>query len=135
MHKHVAIWIDGKEARVYNIDAEKIHEATVSSSLQHATHHRHPKGPGEAKQHPDDMKKFFHEVVKSIAGAQEILIVGPAATKLEFLRFLHKHDAAMETKIVGIETVDHPSDNQLVAYAKKYFHRTDRMLPVSDSHA
>jgi hypothetical protein len=31
--------------------------------------------------------------------------------------------------IVGVETVDHPSDAQLVAYATKYFKATDRMQP------
>jgi hypothetical protein len=31
--------------------------------------------------------------------------------------------------IVGVETVDHPSDAQLVAYATKYFKATDRMHP------
>jgi hypothetical protein len=31
--------------------------------------------------------------------------------------------------IVGVETVDHPSDAQLVAYAKQYFKAEDRMLP------
>jgi hypothetical protein len=28
-----------------------------------------------------------------------------------------------------VETVDHPSDAQLVAYARKYFNATDRMQP------
>jgi hypothetical protein len=31
--------------------------------------------------------------------------------------------------IVGVETVDHPSDAQLVAYARKYFIAADRMQP------
>jgi hypothetical protein len=31
--------------------------------------------------------------------------------------------------IVGVETVDHPSDGQLVAYARRYFKAEDRMLP------
>ena len=31
-------------------------------------------------------------------------------------------------KVVGVETVDHPSDGQLVAYARKYFVAKDRML-------
>ena len=31
--------------------------------------------------------------------------------------------------IAGVETVDHPSDAALVAYAKKYFKAEDRMLP------
>jgi hypothetical protein len=31
-------------------------------------------------------------------------------------------------KIVGVETVDHPSDGQLVAHARHYFKADDRML-------
>jgi hypothetical protein len=31
--------------------------------------------------------------------------------------------------IVGVETVDHPSDAQVVAYARKYFNAADRMQP------
>ena len=31
--------------------------------------------------------------------------------------------------IVGVETVDHPSDPQLVAHAKNYFMAADRMWP------
>ena len=31
--------------------------------------------------------------------------------------------------IVGVETVDHPSDAQLVAHAKKYLVAADRMQP------
>jgi hypothetical protein len=31
--------------------------------------------------------------------------------------------------IIGVETVDHPSDAQLVAYARKYFKVEDLMQP------
>jgi hypothetical protein len=31
--------------------------------------------------------------------------------------------------IVAVETVDHPSDGQLVAHARKHFDATDRMQP------
>ena len=31
--------------------------------------------------------------------------------------------------IAGVETVDHPSDGALVAYARKYFKIEDRMQP------
>ena len=31
-------------------------------------------------------------------------------------------------KVIGVETVDHPSDGQLVAFARKYFVAKDRML-------
>jgi hypothetical protein len=38
-----------------------------------------------------------------------------------------KHDHLIADKVVGIETVDHPTDGQLLAYAKKYFHKVDAL--------
>ena len=50
-----------------------------------------------------------------------ILVVGPSVTKLRFLRYAQEHDRALESRIAGIETVDHPTDRQIVAYARNYF--------------
>lgn len=126
MSKHVAVWMDHKEAHVFSIHPESADEATVLAPL-HNIHHKHPKGPEGAKEHPDDAKRFFQDVGRCIDEAAEILLAGPGTAKLEFLRYLHKHDVRAEPKIVGIETVDHPTDKQFVAYAKTYFKRTDRM--------
>jgi len=30
--------------------------------------------------------------------------------------------------VVGVESIDHPTDGQLVAYARKYFVAKDKML-------
>jgi hypothetical protein len=53
---------------------------------------------------------------------------GPSTAKLQFERYLHEHDRALEVKIVGLETVDHPTDAQLVAYVKEYFDVPDPRL-------
>lgn len=73
-------------------------------------------------------KDFFHRVAQALAGAQEILVVGPAQAKLQLVKHIHAHDAAFVPKLIGVETVDHPTDAQLVAYARKYFRAKDRML-------
>jgi hypothetical protein len=31
------------------------------------------------------------------------------------------HDGGLDKKILGLETVDHPTDRQIVAYARAYF--------------
>ena len=126
MPKYVAIWIDHKEARIFHIRPDKIDEATVTAPLQNI-HHKHPRGQESVKEHPDDAKRFFDEVARALEGTEEILVVGPSTAKLEFVRYLHKHDHALEPRIVGIETVDHPTDGQLVAHAKKYFKMADRI--------
>ena len=43
----------------------------------------------------------------------------------DILRYLREHDRALEAKVVGLETVDHPTDAQTVAYVKRYFRLSD----------
>ena len=53
----------------------------------------------------------------------------PANAKTALVKHIGEHDAQVAKKIVGVESVDHPSDAQLVARARKYFKAEDRMLP------
>jgi stalled ribosome rescue protein Dom34 len=119
MNKHATVWIDHKEARIFHLHPDKVLESEVHAP-QHDTH-KHPKGPEGAKERPNDAHRFFHDVARSLDATDAILVVGPSTAKLEFLRYLHKHDPALEVKVVGIETVDHPTDGQIIGYAKKYF--------------
>ncbi len=120
MSTHYAVWIDHKEARVFHLRADVVDWSTVVAPSHHI-HHKHPKGPEGVRTHPEDAKRFFHDVARTLEGTAAVLVVGPSTAKLELLRHLHAHDAALEARIVGVETVDHPSDGQLVAYAKAYF--------------
>jgi hypothetical protein len=40
--------------------------------------------------------------------------------------------AAVCLVALGRKTVDHPSDGELIAYARRYFKVEDRMLPQKD---
>src|SRR5207302_9575011 len=64
MPAHVVVWIDHKEARVFHVQPEAVDETTILSPEQLI--HRHPKGRGGAKEHPDDATKFFHEVARAL---------------------------------------------------------------------
>ena len=125
MNQHAAVWIDHKEARIFQIHPDRIDESKVEAP-QHDIH-KHPNGPEGIRERPDDAKRFFHEVARALNGIDSILVVGPSTAKLEFFRYVHKHDHGLEPRIVGIETVDHPTDGQIVAYAKKYFKLGDRI--------
>ncbi len=123
---HVAVWIDHHEARIFHVAREGFDESTVKSPHVHI--HRHPKGPqGDNREHPADAEHFHRDVVKALEGSGEILILGPSTAKLELIRYVHKHAHALEPKIVGVETVDHPTDPQIAAYARRYFLAADRM--------
>lgn len=126
MSKHVAVWIDHKEAHIFDVDAEKV-DAEIIAAPRHL-HHRHAKGADDVKDHHEDAKRFFHEVARSLEGGQQILVVGPSTAKLELLRYIEKHDHGLGKKVVGIETVDHPTDAQFAAYAKAYFKRIEGVL-------
>ncbi len=125
MTTHVAVWLDHDEARIYALEPGKIDETSVIAP-QHL-HHRHPKGRGEAKEHPDDAKHFFHAIARSLDAADAVLIVGPSSAKLELIRYIHKHEHTLEPRIVGVETADHPTDGQLVSHARRYFKLEDRV--------
>lgn len=123
--KHATVWIDHKEARIFHLYPDRVMESTVNAP-EHDIH-KHPKGAEGVRERPNDAARFFHDVVRSLEATDAVLIVGPSTAKLEFFRYLHKHHEALEKKIVAIETVDHPTDGQLIAYAKKYFKLGERI--------
>jgi len=42
---------------------------------------------------------------------------------------LHKHEPAMIERIVGIETLARVTENQLLAEARRFFAKADRLRP------
>jgi hypothetical protein len=87
----------------------------------------HRKGRGEAREHPDDVHRFFGEVARRHDGVDAIFIVGPSSAKFEFFKYVHGHEPRLGLHVVGIGTEDHPTDGQIVAHAKSYFKASDRM--------
>jgi hypothetical protein len=121
--KHAVIWIDHKEARIFEVDAEKVEQSIVDSPGPHI--HRHANEVDiRVRNHPDDEHRYFREVVRALEGHGQVLLVGPAQTKLHLFKYVHEHDRPLEARIVGIESADHPTDGQLVAHLRSYFHES-----------
>jgi hypothetical protein len=40
---------------------------------------------------------------------------------------VHAQERRLESKVVGIESADHPTDGEIIARAKSYFKVSDRM--------
>lgn len=123
MSENVAVWIDHKEARICRVLPGTAGETVISAP--HHVHHRHPRGPEGVKEHPEDAKRFFHEVAQSLESSARILLVGPSTAKLELLKHVQAHHHHLAQRIVGIETADHPTEGQLLAHAKAYFSRLE----------
>jgi len=126
-HFHAVVWIDHREARVFHFNPTDVERLVLHPD--HPTRHIHHKANSIGSGHASEDHDFLQAVVQSIADAGEVLVSGPANAKTELVKHISRHDPQLMKIIVGVETVDHPSDAQLVAYAKQYFKAKDRMLP------
>ncbi|MEQ8282066.1 MAG: translational machinery protein [Parvibaculum sp.] len=129
-HFHAVVWIDHHEARILDFNADDAHATAVT--LGHAASRGHSKLGGRSSWRASEDTGFFDEVAGKLDGLGEILIVGPANAKLGFLKRLQAKHAPLADKVVGVETVDHPSDGELLKFARAYFGKADRMLPQID---
>lgn len=125
-HYHAVVWLDHSEAHVMHITASDVEKAVIHPSKPH--HHLHAKrgNVGAGRQAED--KSYYHDITEALKGAQEILVVGPAQAKLQLIKHIHVHANDLTDKVVGVESVDHPSDAQVVAYARKYFIAKEREM-------
>lgn len=92
-------------------------------------HHLHNKRGSISSGHAPENQDYYHEVTEALRNVKEILIVGPANAKIKLIKHIHDHDHDLAANIIGVETADHPSDGQLLAYARQYFKAIDAMLP------
>jgi stalled ribosome rescue protein Dom34 len=125
-HYHAVVWLDHNEAHIMHISPDDVETSVVKPAAPHRNLQR-KRGSVSGSRQPED-QHFYHEVVEAMSGAKEVLIVGPGQAKLELIKHIHAHDPKVADQVVGVETVDHPSDAQVVAFARKYFVAKDRML-------
>ena len=126
-HHHAVVWIDHREARVFHFSPTDVEKLVLHPDIP--TKHIHHKANSIGSGHAAEDHAFLHAVAQSVADAGAILVTGPANAKTALVKHIGEHDPQVAKKIVGVESVDHPSDAQLVAHARKYFKAEDRMLP------
>jgi stalled ribosome rescue protein Dom34 len=126
-HYHAVVWIDHHEARVFHFTPTDVEQLVLHPD--HPTRHIHHKANSLGSGHAAEDHAYLQAVADSIADAGAVLITGPANAKTELVKHIHHHNPKLANAIVGVETVDHPSDAQLIAHARAYFKTTDRMLP------
>jgi len=110
------VWVNHSEAKIFRLMPN---QKPVGEKLEGGPH-GHNDGK---KQH--DIDKFFHTLSGRLDGVKEVLLVGPGTAKQEYKHYLEKHNAALAKCIVGMENADHPTDNQILALARKFFHAYD----------
>lgn len=141
---HAVVWIDGSEAHVLMFDREHVEAERIKSRATHThkaqgghvgTHQgahggrgpnivgHHRPDAGHAESDPD----YFVQVALALDGVHEILLTGPAQAKDRFREYCRVKAPAIDKAIVGVVPSDHPSDPQLVALARQYFLKYDKM--------
>jgi hypothetical protein len=130
-HYHAVVWIDHHEARIFHFNAEDIDRLVLRPHDPNMRiHHKagQTAGPIGSGHTPED-QAYFREVATALADAGAVLITGPANAKTELMKHIEAHAPELAQIIAGVETVDHPTDNELVAHARRYFKASDRMRP------
>ena len=124
---HAIVWIDHREAKVFHFNATEVDRMILHphNPTRHIHHKAYAIGSGDAP--PDH--EFFERVAEAIADAKAILITGPASAKSELAAHVRRHHPDIARCVVGVETIDHPSDGALVAVARLYFKAADRLRP------
>ena len=118
---HAVLWVDHQHAQVMHLEAD----ATQVQKIKAHNHHTRQHGSKVRTEH-----EFFSEVCDALADIQEVLVTGSHKAQADFRHYVNKHRAALAPRIAGWETVDHPSDGQLAALARKFFVAHDRMAGV-----
>jgi stalled ribosome rescue protein Dom34 len=118
---HAVVRIDHQSAEVLQFDREHVLAQKVKARTYHTAQH----ASAVRTEH-----EFRGHVADALAGVKEILVVGPGTAPIAFRSYCEKHRPEIGRCIVGTEAVDHPTDPQLVALARKYFIAHDRMAGI-----
>jgi hypothetical protein len=121
---HAVAFVDHHHAQVLQFSSEKVVERKVHEHLHFTRQH----ASGVRSEH-----EFFAEVCTALDGIAEVLVVGGHQGLADFRHYVDKHRPQTAKCIIGYEVVDHPTENELVALARKHFAKYDLMggAPVS----
>ena len=125
-HYHAIVWIDHREARVFHFSADEADELVIHPDRP--SRHLHHKANSIGSGHAAEDHAFLQRVAEAIADAGAVLITGPANEKTELIKHIRQHAPTLMEKVVAVETVDHPSDRQLLDHARRVF-KADHQLP------
>jgi hypothetical protein len=122
---HACVWIDHYEAKVYGIGFEASDKTVV---IDHGPHHHIHRKADHVHLGAEPMDAgFLDEIAAVLKPYKAILVGGPGKARFELAGYLHDSHPAIAKNIRAIEPMDHPTDGQIVAAARKFFHAADRM--------
>lgn len=132
MKKEVGLWIDHRRAVIVSIEDEikvtyeirsKVEKHVRFSSGTQSKDPNQPKGSTAEdmrdRQYGAHLDSFFDGIISMIHAADSIWIFGPGEAKIEFENRIKK--AGLGERIVGVETVDKMTDNQIAVKIREHY--------------
>ena len=127
-HFHSVVCIDHAEALVFEFAESGVTEHRIRSKNRQGNNIHHKAGSAGSG-HAHDSKAYLTAVAEALQSSHEILIVGHGTAKDEFASFIRDRIPALAPRIMGVETVDQPTKNEVLAFARKFFEAKDRTTP------
>ena len=127
---HSVVWIDHFEAHIIHFNVDSSQDEIVKSQSTHL--HFHVKSGSVGNGPAAENARYFNKIVGALQDSIEILLMGPDSGKDEFMKYAEKYNRPISEKIIATLTDDHPTDSQLLAFARKYFVKLDwmNMIPA-----
>ena len=124
MKKKVGLWIDHTKVVIFSLADEGAEIKRISSELKENVRFSGGAQKELAEEHGNKrltghLNNYYDEVIAYICDAESILIFGPGETKRELKKRLESRK--LHRKVVGFETVDKMTDNQIVAKVRQRF--------------
>ena len=126
-HFHAVVFIDHKEALVFEFGEGDDVEHCIKASDRHGNIHHKAGSPGSG--HAHDSKTYLTAVVDVLKPSHEILIVGHGTAKDELASFIREHAKLLAPRIMGIKPMDQPTKGEILAFARNFFESKDLTTP------
>ena len=127
-HSHAIVWMDSKEAHILKFNAADVEAARVRSHLPFRKLHHKAGAIGSGHEQLDHA--YFEEIAQALDGVEEWILVGPSGGKEQMEAYVGDRLPQLRKRLLGVESLDHPTDGQLVDHARRFFKAADRMRAI-----
>lgn len=140
MKKFAGVWLDHSEAFIVLLEGDNHTIRHLKNGIP--GQHRSTGGsrPGLAygpqdkvNEHRFDEKRrhkireFDQKILNQLRGVEHFFIFGPAEAKKEFKSYIETQPV-MKDKLVGVESADSMTTNQIVAAVKEYYEKRKEFI-------
>ena len=127
MKKTVGLWIDHQKAVIVSVTGAEEEINLIQSDIEEQRIEEQGRQNGRSIPSDDirlrvlteHLNNYYETVISCIRDAESILLFGPGEAKGELKKRLEKDN--LGDRIVGVETADKMTDNQIAAKVKEHF--------------